>query len=237
MMRVLASAVLLLLTGHAEAWGSSPKKAATRESPAAAAEVCANPTAAADDRLTRQVQQLAEMVGAQAARIAQLERALAAKPTKPTKPTPARKGTTAAVAPAASLADLQPELQPFRLAEAQRALRRQQAQLVRVFRATVGAPITAVALSTALLEKSVPHLPRLAAAADSLGVLHLFDSHGEEVVRVPSGHPAGAQIRAVLFGPKEDPFVATAATDGLVRVRVRVGVKTIAGRPGPRARP
>ena len=64
-MRVLASAVLLLLTGHAEAWGSSPKKAATRESPAAADEVCANPTAAADNRLTRQVQQLAEMVGAQ----------------------------------------------------------------------------------------------------------------------------------------------------------------------------
>ena len=171
-MRVLASAVLLLLTGHAEAWGSSPKKAATRESPAAADEVCANPTAAADDRLSRQVQQLAETVGAQAARIAQLERALAAKPTKPTKPAPARKGATAAVAPAASLADLQPELQPFRLAEAQRALRRQQAQLVRVFSATVGAPITAVALSTALLEKSVPHLPRLAAAADSPGVLH-----------------------------------------------------------------
>jgi len=43
---------------------------------------------------------------------------------------------------------------------------------VRVFSATVGAPITAVALSTALLEKSVPHLPRLAAAADSPGVLH-----------------------------------------------------------------
>ena len=124
-MRVLeivsaASAVLLLLTGHAEAWGSSPKKAATRESPAAAAEVCANPTAAADDRLSRQVQQLAETVGAQAARIAQLERALAAKPTRPTKPTPARKGATAAVAPAASLADLQPELQPFRLAEARK---------------------------------------------------------------------------------------------------------------------
>lgn len=127
-MRVLA-AVLLLLTGHAEAWGSSPKKAATRESPAAAAEVCANPSAGADDRLTRQVQQLAETVGAQAARIAQLERALAARPTKPTKPAPARKGAPAAVAPAASLAELQPELQPFRLAEAQRALRRQQAQL------------------------------------------------------------------------------------------------------------
>ena len=73
---------------------------------------------------------------------------------------------------------------------------------MRVFSATVGAPITAVALSTALLEKSVPHLPRLA-AADSLGVLHFFDSHGEEVVRMPSGHAAGAQIRAVLFGPKD----------------------------------
>ena len=130
-MRALA-AVLLLLTGHAEGWGRSAKKAATRESPAAAAEVCANPSAGADDRLTRQVQQLAETVGAQAARIAQLERALAAKPTKPTKPTkpaPARKGAPAALAPAASLANLQPELQPFRLAEAQRALRRQQAQL------------------------------------------------------------------------------------------------------------
>ena len=58
---------------------------------------------------------------------------------------------------------------------------------MRVFRATVGAPITAVALSTALLEKSVPHLPRLAAAADSLGVLHFFDSLGEEVVRLGLG--------------------------------------------------
>ena len=120
-------AALLLLTAHAEAWGSSPKKETASESPAAA-EVCASPAAGADDLLTSQVQQLTDAVGAQAARIAQLERMLAAKPAKPTKPAPAPRGAAAA-APAASLADLQPELQPFRLAEAQRALRRQQAQL------------------------------------------------------------------------------------------------------------
>jgi hypothetical protein len=171
--------LVLLLTAHAEAWGSSPKKETASKGPAAA-EVCASPAAGADDRLTSQVQQLTEAVGSQAARIAQLERMLAAKPTKPA---PAQKGAAAA-APAASLADLQPELQPFRLAEAQRALRRQQAQLVRVFSATVGAPLTAVALSTQLLEKGLPHLPRLTAAADSLGVLHLFDSDGGEVVRL-----------------------------------------------------
>ena len=178
------------------AWLGGGKK------PNEAKEVAA---AAASGDVAAQLSALSKAVQAQAARIAHLEGALAKGP-------PTRQ-CAAEVTPAGF--DLQPELQPFKLAEAQRALKRQQEQVVSVFNVSIGTPIVAVALSTQLVEKSVP---RLAAAAGLSGALHLFDKAGDLVAKVQTAHAAHATITAVIFGTKEDPFVATAATDGQVLI-------------------
>jgi WD40 repeat protein len=160
--------------------------------------------------LAAQVQELSKAVQAQTSRIAKLESQLAAQK----KAAQVKQQCASSSAPSTGF-DLQPELQPFRLAEAQRALQRQREQITSLYSAAVGTPLTAVALSSHLLEKNVP---RLAAAADTSGVLRLFDRSGDEVTRVQTDHAAGSRVTAVVFGSKEEPFVATAGTDGQVLV-------------------
>ena len=92
--------------------------------------------------LAAQVQELSKAVQAQTSRIAKLESQLAAQK----KAAQVKQQCASSSAPSTGF-DLQPELQPFRLAEAQRALQRQREQITSLYSAAVGTPLT-LALDT-----------------------------------------------------------------------------------------
>ena len=94
----------------------------------------------------------------------------------------------------------------------------------------VGSPLTALAISSGITEKG--NVPRLVAAADTSGTLHLYDRAGGLSLSLPpeDGAPATTSTRAspqtsaasprtvvaITIGTREDPFIATATLGGEV---------------------
>ena len=113
--------------------------------------------------------------------------------------------------------DPEPEIYGFKLIERQRAAAKRQEQLTTIFNVTVGEPLTAVAISSSLLNKTVP---KLVVAGGSSGALHLFDQKGDLSLEQPppDDMPTGTSANAIVVGPKEDPFVAVATSGGSVLV-------------------
>ncbi|KAL3899356.1 MAG: hypothetical protein SGPRY_012655 [Prymnesium sp.] len=157
---------------------------------------------------------LSDAIAAQAQRIAALEKQLG-RLSAQTCATPEPRGACAAHEEAIAWERQEPvELLPFRLQERRRAWQRQRELLSTLFNVTVGAPVTALAISTHLVEKG---LPRFIMCADSTGSLHVFDREGKLLFSQPTDLD-GARITAISIGTKEEPIVATAATDGQIRM-------------------
>lgn len=111
--------------------------------------------------------------------------------------------------------DPEPELLAFRAAERRRMVAKKQEQLTTIFNVSVGAPLTALAVSSALLDNK--NVPRLVAVADASGTLYVYDRTGELSVTVPAlSETSAATISTIVIGPKEDPFVATGTLGGEV---------------------
>ena len=78
----------------------------------------------------------------------------------------------------------------------------------------VGSPLTALAISTNILDKGVP---RVVAAADVSGSLHLYDREGElSLTLPPTEETSAARVSSIVIGAREDPFIATATSGGEV---------------------
>jgi hypothetical protein len=78
----------------------------------------------------------------------------------------------------------------------------------------VGSPLTALAISTNILDKGVP---RVVAAADASGTLHLYDREGElSLTQAPTEQSSAARVSSIVIGAREDPFIATATSGGEV---------------------
>ena len=155
---------------------------------------------------------LSKLVAVQSARIQALEAQL-----KKSAPCPAAKVSRAKGASKCLLSDSEsePEIQAFRLHERQRAAAKRQALLTPVFNVSVGSPLTAIAVSTGMLDRK--GVPRLVAAADSSGTLFLFDREGGLSYKLPpSSESSAAVVSSIVIGPKEDPFVATGTLGGQV---------------------
>ena len=153
-----------------------------------------------------------ELLRAQASRITSLEAEVAKLTARAPKP-----GKGAELAKLAdAVGETEAALHAFRLAERRRDSQRKLEQLAPLFSATLPAPVQALAVSTLITEKNAP---RLVIAADARGSLHLLAAKtGEVVLSAQTAHAAGARVTAVTVGTREDPFVATAATDGKVLV-------------------
>ena len=154
-------------------------------------------------------------VAAQSARIqsleAQLRTGVCATPPKPS-------GGKQSKAPERCVpldVDPEPELAAFRAGERRRAAAKKQELLTTVFNVSVGKPLTALAISSALVDHK--GVPRLVAVADASGTLHLYDRAGELAASVPAaGETSAATISSIIFGTKDDPFVATGSVGGEV---------------------
>jgi hypothetical protein len=150
---------------------------------------------------------LAQQVAQQSSRIRQLEAQLSK----------VGRGSCAAGADAE---DPEPELRPFRILERQRAADKRQEQLLTLFNVSVGEPLTAVAISTNIVEKGVP---KLVVGAGASGTLYLYDRNGTRSLTLPlEGKPSkkapAPDITALAIGPREDPFVAVGSRAGHVSV-------------------
>ena len=77
----------------------------------------------------------------------------------------------------------------------------------------VGARVTALAFMAAFTDGGSP---RFVFAADEQRVLHAFGRGGERLMAHQTEH--AGPITAMAFGSREDPFVATASTDGTVHI-------------------
>ena len=100
-----------------------------------------------------------------------------------------------------------------------------------VFNVSVGAPVTALALSTQIGEKSVP---RFLICADAAGTLHTFNKEGTLLLSFPTGMGAGVHVKAMAIGTREDPILTTVATDGVIRVYNMTLPRAV--RPPPRSK-
>lgn len=111
--------------------------------------------------------------------------------------------------------DPEPELAAFRAAERRRAAAKKQELLTTVFNVSVGKPITALAISSGLLDNK--GVPRVVAAADTSGTLHIFERTGALALSLPpSSETSASIISSIVIGPKEDPFVAAGTVGGEV---------------------
>eukprot|EP00900_Chrysochromulina_parva_P020682 jgi/Chrpa1/3247/Chrysochromulina_OHIO_Genome00009094-RA len=177
-------------------------------------------------------------VAAQSARIqsleAQLRTGVCATPPKPS-------GGKQSKAPERCVpldVDPEPELAAFRAGERRRAAAKKQELLTTVFNVSVGKPLTALAISSALVDHK--GVPRLVAVADASGALHLYDRAGELAASVPAtGETSAAIISSIIFGTKDDPFVATGSVGGEVALynlslpRLRSSPTSASGGPLP----
>ena len=145
---------------------------------------------------------LSQTLTAQAARIKALERQLA-------------KLGSGGKSCASDADDPEPELHAFRVAERQKNAQKKQEELVQLFATHAGEPLSAVAVSSHLLEKSVP---RLVVGGGASGALYLYDKNGTLALSLPpdASLPAPSAVSAVVIGPKEDPFVAIGTSGGEV---------------------
>ena len=112
-------------------------------------------------------------------------------------------------------------LRPFRQAEALMSHEKRVKQLIPQFRVAVGSQLSAIALSSAILDSNAP---KVVVAADATGTLHVYDRHGALGLSQP--HPDAEEsqatelpaISSVAIGPRDDPFVAAATLGGEVLV-------------------
>ena len=89
--------------------------------------------------------------------------------------------------------DPEPELAPFRAEERRRAAAKKQDFLTQVFNVSVGAPLTALAVSSGMLDHK--GVPRLVAAASASGTIYLYDRVGELwVIRANGGRARRAAL-------------------------------------------
>ena len=180
---------------------------------------CANQTAAplptqSEERMSVLLREQAELVRLQSERIAELERRLGTPETPP-------KVSTAPSAPppavprqqGASFEELAAsEMGAFHTVDEHIS---NEGRLQTLFSTSTGSPIRALALSRHMVYKGSP---QLVAAADAKNNLWIFNRSGELLVTAPLSHTPSASVIALAFGPREDPFVASAGTDGQIRI-------------------
>ena len=194
MLRTLAINIILLL---AEAgWIGQKKSDASSDAPSDA---------------PAQIRALSNTVASQAKRIASLEKQMS----KVGAGSCAAGQSASTGALSLSDADEPVELRAFREAERRRARKRQLERLSTIFNITVGSPLTALAIATGMSEKGVP---RFVACADDSATLHIFEKNGSLLLSLPTELGPGIRITAIAIGTREDPILATAASDGQVRV-------------------
>jgi len=88
-------------------------------------------------------------------------------------------------------------------------------RLVPLFTASMGAPIRALALSRQIVFQGSP---LLVAAADAKGNLWVYNRSGELQLTAPLGHAPHSPIVGLALGSRDDPFVASATSDGQIRI-------------------
>ena len=109
--------------------------------------------------------------------------------------------------------DPEPELKAFKIAEQQKRAQKRQDELLTLFTTTVGEPLSAVAISTHHMDKSIP---KLIVGGGVSGSLHLYDKNGTLTLTLPPDAelPKPTAITAVVIGTKDDPFVCVGTAGG-----------------------